>query len=40
MSRGARREDIFHDDVDRQDVHLNPVRARLLVAEERLLRYP
>ena len=36
LSRGDRREDIFRDDVDRQDflktvcdyVHLNPVRVR------------
>jgi len=43
-SRGDRREKIFLDDVDRQDfiknVYLNPVRAGMLPATERLLSYP
>src|SRR5881628_848204 len=52
MSRGDRRDQIFLDDIDRQDyiktlkmtacdyVHLNPVRAGMLKPQERLLGYP
>jgi hypothetical protein len=50
MSRGDRCENIFLDDVDPSGngclrtacdyVHLNPVRAGILKAEERLLAYP
>jgi hypothetical protein len=36
MSRGDRREKIFLDDVG-FSVHLNPVRTRMLEAQERLL---
>jgi REP element-mobilizing transposase RayT len=39
MSRGDRREKIFVDDVE-FSVRLNPVRVRMLKAQERLLSYP
>ena len=39
MSRGDRREKIFLDDVE-FSVQFNPVRARMLKAQERLLSYP
>ena len=37
MSRGDQRQDIFFGDVDRHDFKMNPIRARLLASEERLL---
>jgi hypothetical protein len=39
MSRGDRREKIFLDDVE-FSVHLNPLRARMLKSQGRLLSYP
>jgi hypothetical protein len=40
MDRSDRREDIFLDDVDRQEFRKNPVRAGLVGKEDRLLAYP
>ena len=47
MSRSNGKGVVFETDVDRQDlrtvcdyVHLNPVRAKLLKPEQRLLEYP